>query len=777
MKRTTQENTDAPTRRSLLQASALGIASSVAGCLAGQDEAINVREPKELGDVESISFGEDVSVGWINERFTENPSGDNPVVGTDVNLRAMVVTSYAQEEQRLQHANEFQWGNFEFGGEQILGPLFTPVNWALEPVQKLTEDFYEKFELMFLAGVTDADQRFFNKYEMTPVFWATAERDADYHPSGTLIDIEGTIEYADQSEDWLSPGTGDGPYLSIRNTTEIGSLRTLSRDSAIGSSVTFTGLQHTDQQRLLTTLTTVDYTYENEFPRPAGGSLVTHDGELESSDFDVEYLVRDGSASIRTTRQNIVIGDTARPAADPPDETTARPGDRDDPTTTSNIVAVIDTSGSMGEQDTRSGESRLDVAKESAVALINYITEGNRAGIVTFDTTASIANPLQSLSDVRREQATEAIGRLAPGGDTSISRGLLRALDELRDAEGSRAILLLSDGQHNEGQSVESVIPELKSYGITVYCIGMGEADRATLERLSTQTGGQTHIAPTPEAIRSFYQEFAVSTQQRSTLTSTSAMLQEGESVEGRATVDESCRDVQFSLSYPGSEIQLRLKRPDGTAVSDRETAISHRVTETSEVWTIDQPTTGEWSFEAIGTELDGPEEASVEVSADSPVNAELFVSDDLYDQTGMYRIELKATHGRQRYTGGDVTFTAVRDQPDADPIDITLRDDGGGPDPVADDGIYTGYFHPPEEGTYEFTAQMSGGRYGSLVRSFRRELNVVSTRATPVRPYEPRDSGGFQDFRKYLAPAGIAGLFGVTIVWFLKMLREDDRG
>lgn len=783
-------------RRTLLGMIGAGAAGSVAGCSeSDQADAVNVEDAEPLEDASGVEFGEDVSVSWIHDRFIENPDPENPVVGTEIRFTAMVLTNLQSEQERLQIANGLSWKNFEFGGKKIMGPLFEPVSWALEPVKNLTEEFYEKFKVMKVVGVADADQEFFDKYGMAPFVWTFSEDDAHYYPSGTLVEFEGTVEFADPEEDHFAPGMGkERFYVEVTGSRETDSLRSLWEDSPVGERTTFTGLHYQADSTMTSYLTEVDYEFRHELPRPVGGSLVTHTGPLQDREFEVETLVRDNEATMETTRQEVIVGDTT--TREPPSggtETDAPDGTapRDAPT---NVVAVVDVSGSMSDQDTRSGASRLTVAKESAKALVNYVESGNRLGTVAFSTEAEVVTSLREVTDANRDRFLADVDALATRNDTSIGGGLLAALEELRDARGPKSIVLLSDGQQNEPPTVSEVLPELKNLGVTVYTIGMGsDVARNLLEEIANETGGDSRFAPNPEEIRSFYQQFAISAQERSTLAETTEELTEREETSATATVDESCEDVQFSLSYPGSTISLEVERPDGEPLAETGD-VSRRVSGTSEVWTVEDPPTGEWTVTAVAEQLDRPEEASVRVSSDSPVGADLFVSRDVYEQTGMMRLEVKVTRGFARYTGGDVRlFATTGDGEAADGAtaegtaadgatadgrtEIRLRDDGGGPDPVADDGIYTGYFHPPDSGTYEFTVDVAGGDVEGLRRTFQREVTVAESVEEPTKPYADHSTTSPIDrVTDYAAPAGLVG-GGLAVVWgMLRMLAEDDQ-
>jgi len=447
-----------------------------------------------------------------------------------------------------------------------------------------------------------------------------------------------------------------------------------------GDHASFLGTQLRTQPQLTTGLADLEYSYETEFPRPAGGSIVTHEGQVDSTDYESGGV---DTASMRTTGQRIVVGETR------PGQWEAESGDSGDSAEPEfpNTVAVLDTSGSMDQRDTVSGDSRIAVAKQSARSLVNFVENGNKLGIVDFDYRATTTSSLESLDEDARGVMKDDIDRLSPSGDVD-RRGAARGP---RSASGhDRAeIDNLALGRGTQRAAIAGFDP---AGAKVTWRDNLHDRDgivsgETLLERLADETGGQSAFRPEPGEIRQVFQQFSISVQNRSQITSERVELTEGDTASGSATVDGSCDEVQFSLSYPGSEITLQPETPTGEPLSEGDGVI-HRVGETSEIWTVEEPETGDWSFTMTGEQLSRPEVATTEVSADSPIDADLFINDFHYEQTGMFRVELKATNGEQRYTGGDVTLTATNGD---ETEEIALRDDRGGPDPVGNDGIYTG--------------------------------------------------------------------------------------
>jgi Mg-chelatase subunit ChlD len=693
----------------------------------GGSNGVNVDPDSAVTGSGSLDLGTEASVAALAEYFIEYPSPDHPVVGQTARLGGTVVNRIESQAEAAAFAESFDYGEFRPGDGAALRSLLEPValleggepDYAgLASDADSASSFFQSYDLLRIVGLTDRDQLFYSRYDYVPTLWLVVESGAIESARGR-IDVSGWVRHAG------ADGTA-GAYFEVQGVTEGETQSTLRPSTEAGEPVTVVGIKHDGERVLTTEGVEVSYDADGEFPRADGGSLVVQTGTTGTVDFERQPA----RVELNTTSQEILLGDTRV--------------DGEADRAASNTVAVLDRSGSMDATDTRTGVTRLRVAKQSARALVNFVESGNRVGVTSFASDSRVVSPLTRLGSGSRNGLNDAIGRIRAEGSTSVGAGLLRAVTLLDGTEGRRSIILLSDGVQNTPPTPEEVLPRLKSLGVTVYTIGMGSgADRSLLRRIAEETGGEMQYRPEPGDVRELFQSFSTSIQQRATLTRRAHRLAEGETASGTAVVDGSVESAQFSLIYPGSEITVVPERPDGTAVSQSDAGVTRRVGAANEVWTIEDPATGEWGYTVTGEQLPQPEVANVQVSAESPVRARLLISDLHYEQTGLYRVELKLTDGEGRYTGADATLTAANgDRTER----VTLRDDRTGPDPVADDGIYTGYFHPPTTGTWTLRAAIEGGTVDDLQREISRTLQVEATTETAIRPYLNREAASASD-------------------------------
>ena len=162
------------------------------------------------------------------------------------------------------------------------------------------------------------------------------------------------------------------------------------------------------------------------------------------------------------------------------------------PLTPASVVVAIDVSGSMAEQD------RLPQARAATRTFLSQIRPNDRVALLSF---ASDIQVRQTFTSDRRLLA-RAIDGLATTGNTRLYDGLVRAVNQAMGApSGSRAVILLTDGEDTESQSgVDVGIGIATQGGVPVYTIGLGNEVKAdVLQRISAETGGRYYQAPSSQ--------------------------------------------------------------------------------------------------------------------------------------------------------------------------------------------------------------------------------------------------------------------------------------
>jgi Ca-activated chloride channel family protein len=157
----------------------------------------------------------------------------------------------------------------------------------------------------------------------------------------------------------------------------------------------------------------------------------------------------------------------------------------------SNLVFLIDVSGSMNEPD------KLPLVKESLRLLVNQLRERDRVALVVYAGNAGLVLP--STSGSNKARIAEAIDRLEAGGSTAGGAGLELAYRVAKQnfmSNGNNRVILATDGDFNVGASsdaaMERLIESKRTEGtyLTVLGFGTGNIQDAKMEKLAKQGNG-----------------------------------------------------------------------------------------------------------------------------------------------------------------------------------------------------------------------------------------------------------------------------------------------
>tara|TARA_R110002073_G_scaffold83323_5_gene198793 strand:- start:360 stop:1514 length:1155 start_codon:yes stop_codon:yes gene_type:complete len=160
----------------------------------------------------------------------------------------------------------------------------------------------------------------------------------------------------------------------------------------------------------------------------------------------------------------------------------------------SNFIAILDASSSMAEKD--NGQSNFDTAKDFVGALnqtlpadISLNTElrtfGHNAH-VSKELTAIFYGPTQH-SSVGFDEALQEI--TLPGGTSPLAHAIKAADEDLLSMQGQTAVIIVSDGEDTDGNSIAATENMLSIHGdrLCIYTVVVGNnpAGGALLEQVS----------------------------------------------------------------------------------------------------------------------------------------------------------------------------------------------------------------------------------------------------------------------------------------------------
>lgn len=168
---------------------------------------------------------------------------------------------------------------------------------------------------------------------------------------------------------------------------------------------------------------------------------------------------------------------------------------------TAAVMIVLDASGSMGHSVMGSLASKQEIANESAALAIGTLDKRDLVGVIAFDNFTREVVPLSPNTDPRATAGR--IRAIGPGGGTVIGPALQRAEQALLSADAEiKHVILLSDGQSVDAESLPALAERMGMVGIHVTTISVGNgADVRTMEAIAQRSGGTHYPVLNPNVL------------------------------------------------------------------------------------------------------------------------------------------------------------------------------------------------------------------------------------------------------------------------------------
>ncbi len=378
------------------------------------------------------------------------------------------------------------------------------------------------------------------------------------------------------------------------------------------------------------------------------------------------------------------------------------------------VVLVLDTSRSMGTRvDGRSGEvcangsdddadgetdeadcadSRLEYERVATRTFIALAADRRlQVGLVTMQTDAEIASPVEDASGARQAVIAAILGSLAAEGDTALGTALERAQEALQKVEHSarsRTIILMSDGVNNvgiePGQEGRKLDPLL--YRVSTVAIG-GAADGMTLSAIAARSGGSALATANATGTPAILAEYAARHGGNALLIPRTPfdLARPGTDGAGGAPasrefeipVEEKARELVVFLGSRNDRIDswrvlFELQAPDGERFDD--TSPQNHVERGFDVVRISDPKPGRWLLRLVPA---GHGEQHGEVLAYAfQENADLFVDADPRLATVEHPVRLSARPSYVTDIDVDVAIAGSVRRPDGVEVPVTLSRD-----------------------------------------------------------------------------------------------------
>ncbi len=209
------------------------------------------------------------------------------------------------------------------------------------------------------------------------------------------------------------------------------------------------------------------------------------------------------------------------------------------------IIMVLDESGSM--------RKAADAVKAAATSFVAALRPEDQLAVMRFsDQVVLDRDPSTARSD-----SLKTIEAYAPHGGTALYDAINQALVRLKKVDSRRVAVVLTDGrdENNAGNgpgsttTFDQLLQTLRESQTTVFTIALGSnVDRAHLERIATESGGDSYVPETVEALPAEYARIIEDLRRRYIVSYTST----------NSARDGGWRVVDIRPSQPGLMVRSR---------------------------------------------------------------------------------------------------------------------------------------------------------------------------------------------------------------------------
>ncbi|WP_326820330.1 substrate-binding and VWA domain-containing protein [Streptosporangium sp. NBC_01756] len=238
-----------------------------------------------------------------------------------------------------------------------------------------------------------------------------------------------------------------------------------------------------------------------------------HSGPVQARFQEYGYRTFDGRTGPQAVEKNGVVPDAKITTLSPPTPAVLDKVLRSwsELRKRANVLIVVDKSGSMEEEATGTGETRLELAKKAAINALPQFRADDKVGLWAFSTAQDGDLDYRELVPIDTvaksgKALRDQLGGLTVGGGTGLYDTTLAAVERMRGARDSgaiNAVVFLTDGKNEKtgGSDLDNLLRRLNS-DVRLFTIGYGEgADQSVLKKIAEATDGAAYDSSRPDTI------------------------------------------------------------------------------------------------------------------------------------------------------------------------------------------------------------------------------------------------------------------------------------
>jgi len=323
-----------------------------------------------------------------------------------------------------------------------------------------------------------------------------------------------------------------------------------------------------------------------------------------------------------------------------------------------------------------------------------------------------------------KQAAIDAIESINAGGSTSIGAGVQAAdgeLDRFPD-DPARAMIVMTDGQHNTSPDPIDVINDQVDNDIRIYTIGFGaNADTNRLTEMANLRNGMYYFAAGEGELQQIYAQLMGTAGGMQQVLNEFSVIYPNDEHGYSIYIDPSISRTTVGVNWPGSNLDLELVAPDGTVVTHATAASNPNVelveSGTYEFFKLTTPMPGNWQFKVLGIDVDaGGEAYNIYAMVSSAVTANLQTDGANYTTGDGVEIQLELGDGAPILGASAEVDVALPPGAPYQHEQLSLYDDGLHNDGGANDGVYGNtFFSTWWPGTYTLQVEAEGTNHAGF--------------------------------------------------------------
>uniref|UniRef100_H2XVX3 VWFA domain-containing protein n=1 Tax=Ciona intestinalis TaxID=7719 RepID=H2XVX3_CIOIN len=407
------------------------------------------------------------------------------------------------------------------------------------------------------------------------------------------------------------------------------------------------------------------------------------------------------------------------------------------------FVLVLDVSGSM------SGNRLLMMRQSAGDFISTSLPDGDKVGIVQFHSSANLMMEIRQISSQLDRVAIAAGIPGIAGGSTCIGCGIYAAMNEMERHDANETcgnIIVLTDGKENQPPYVNDVSQLAIQKNCVVNAILFTTTENSALVDLVTATGGQWFFAQDRD-LKRLMGSFAVIAANddgdvRNLVSTVSDCLVTIKLYLRHSVIIDSTVGINttFKFSYQSQVPTIVLTNPTGClhyslSIPLPGTCASHPLANIDttlkfvEFVIPGRATIGTWNYSITSMYSDT---VSVSVTSKTMGNVQPIVvltrtRSNSNIVLGPVIIEATVTRGDPGLPVLNLTVVAVIETPESTEERLQLLDNGGSPDMVRNDGVYSAmFFNYTSRGRYSIQVEVNGSLSNSGDTTFTSKAPLI---------------------------------------------------